>query len=313
MKISVVIPLYNKERHISRAIYSVLNQSISDFELIVVNDGSDDDSLNVVERINDHRIRIISQKNMGVSSARNTGIQNSRSDIIAFLDADDEWKPHFLQDILKLKDSYPNAGIYSTAYEKVNSNGSKETAIYSGKYQDDFEGIIDDYFLDALKNDFICSSAVAIPKNILEETGKFTVGMVSGEDREMWIRILLKYQLAFSSKIAAIYYKDSDNMATKNRINYSNSFISLSDVFYEENKNLVKPVVNFREFMTRDFITKSRYLIEEGDKKKARSILNKYKDSKFFKKKLILLYLASFLPRKIFSFLFKLKFIFKLI
>src|SRR5574344_1434815 len=100
--ISVVIPLYNKERYIERAIRSVLNQSFQDFEIIVVNDGSTDQSVTIVKDINDSRIRIINQKNGGVSSARNKGISEAKYAIVAFLDADDVWKENHLEVIVEL-------------------------------------------------------------------------------------------------------------------------------------------------------------------------------------------------------------------
>ena len=93
--ISVVIPLYNKEKYIKRAIESVLNQTFQKFEIIVVNDGSTDKSAEIVQNIKDPRIRLINQKNAGVSAARNRGIQEAKYEYIAFLDADDFWEKIF--------------------------------------------------------------------------------------------------------------------------------------------------------------------------------------------------------------------------
>src|SRR5574344_1047459 len=114
--ISVVIPLYNKERYIERALRSVLNQTFGDFEIVVVNDGSTDASVSVVEGIEDSRIRIINQKNGGVSAARNRGIEESKYDIVAFLDADDVWKENHLSVIAELIDKYPACGVFATSY-----------------------------------------------------------------------------------------------------------------------------------------------------------------------------------------------------
>ncbi len=100
--------MYNKDKHISRCIKSILNQTYQKFEVIVVNDGSTDQSLKVVEGFEDTRIRIINQKNQGVSSARNAGILNSKYDNIAFLDADDFWEEKFLDNINFLIEKYPD-------------------------------------------------------------------------------------------------------------------------------------------------------------------------------------------------------------
>ena len=105
--VSVVIPLYNKKNYIRRAIRSVMMQTIEDFEIIIIDDGSIDGSGDVVKTFLDSRIRLIRQENQGVSVARNNGVSNSRADFIAFLDADDEWLPRQLEDLLRLRKKYP--------------------------------------------------------------------------------------------------------------------------------------------------------------------------------------------------------------
>ena len=93
MKVSVIIPLYNKSQYIARTLDSVLAQTFQDYEVIVVNDGSTDDGPRIVRQYRDPRLRLVSQENRGLSGARNRGIAESRTDWVAFLDADDEWMP----------------------------------------------------------------------------------------------------------------------------------------------------------------------------------------------------------------------------
>ena len=116
--VSVVIPLLNKASHISRALDSVFAQTVQDFEIIVVEGGSTDNSPEIVRGFRDPRIRLILQdkKRPGVSAARNIGIHESRSEFIAFLDADDEWRPRFLETIIRLRQRFPDAGLYATSY-----------------------------------------------------------------------------------------------------------------------------------------------------------------------------------------------------
>ena len=100
---SIVMPLYNKEREVSTTISSILSQTFKNFELLVVNDGSTDLSVQVVEKITDIRVRIINQENAGVSAARNTGVRLALSELIVFIDADDLWHPDFLATIVALR------------------------------------------------------------------------------------------------------------------------------------------------------------------------------------------------------------------
>ena len=105
--ISVIIPLYNKEKQVAHTLESVLSQTFQRFEIVVVNDGSTDNSVAEVEKIGDSRIRLIHQKNGGVSAARNRGIEDSKYELLAFLDADDEWKPEYLEAQYNLFEKYP--------------------------------------------------------------------------------------------------------------------------------------------------------------------------------------------------------------
>ena len=121
--ISIVIPLYNKAAVICRTMESVKQQIFSDFEILIVNDGSTDDSLSVLmdflsenEAVFKNSVRLIEQENKGVSAARNQGIKEARGEIIAFLDADDEWLPDYLKTIAFLVEKYPECDIFGTAY-----------------------------------------------------------------------------------------------------------------------------------------------------------------------------------------------------
>ena len=118
-KITVVIPLYNKEKYVARALRSVLNQSFSDFELVVVDDGSTDSSVAVVKRFKDPHMRLIAQQNQGVSAARNRGVAEARSEYVAFLDADDAYKPDFLDTLWTLHQFFPNGRFFASAFEVI--------------------------------------------------------------------------------------------------------------------------------------------------------------------------------------------------
>ncbi|TXE15605.1 glycosyltransferase family 2 protein [Psychroserpens burtonensis] len=199
---SVVIPLYNKALEISYTLSSVLAQTYTDFEVIVINDGSTDDSLSLVETFNDKRIKVYTTENKGVSHARNFGIKNSSSQVIAFLDGDDLWKPHHLEDLKALFECYPNCGMYCKAYEKIYFSELVVKAIYND-IEDDFEGIVEDYFKNSLIDSIAWTSATAIPKTIFNTYGYFDESLKSGQDTDLWIRIALKETVAFSNVISA--------------------------------------------------------------------------------------------------------------
>lgn len=206
-KFSIVVPLYNKGDTVERAIRSALNQTVQDFEIIVVNDGSTDNGAAVVESIGDSRIRLIHQENQGVSAARNRGIAEARYELIAFLDADDEWLPKFLETIRRLVDRYPDCGLYATRYFLHSSLGKLQQAFVLG-LPDTFEGILENYFQIAVKSHpLVWTSATCVRKPTLSKIGGFPVGVTSGEDLLTWARIAIKNNIAYSSVCCSIYYE----------------------------------------------------------------------------------------------------------
>jgi glycosyltransferase involved in cell wall biosynthesis len=206
LAVSIVIPLYNKEREVGRAIGSVLSQTFQDFEIVVVNDGSTDGGPNIVRKIGDPRIRIIDQENAGASSARNRGIIEAKSELIAFLDADDEWKPSFLETILNLKEKFPACKVFATNYVYCAVNGKYRLPIIRGLPFRPWRGIISDYFSVAAKSDPpLWTSAVAVTKEAIYSVGRFPIGVTSGEDLLMWARLAVHYNIAYSTEPEAIF------------------------------------------------------------------------------------------------------------
>lgn len=214
--VSVVIPLYNKAKHIKITLDSVLTQTYQDFEVIVVNDGSTDGSEKVVMQYNDPRIRLINQENKGVSAARNRGIAEAKGELIAFLDADDEWLPEHLTAVVRLRNKYPECGLYATAYYVVNRKGKKFVPSFYGIPQYPWEGILSNYFRIALTSDPVWTSAAAVPKKVFAICGFFPVGIKTGEDIDMWCRIALKFPIAFSTTPNAVYHQEAENRTIMN-------------------------------------------------------------------------------------------------
>ncbi len=230
-KVSVVIPLHNKERFIERAVRSVLIQTEPDFELIVVDDGSTDGSAAVVRQIEDPRIRLVSQENRGAAHARNQGIAKARADLVAFLDADDRWLPDFLHTILCLRVRYPEAGACATAYCMCRPDGSLRSADLQALPPAPWEGLIPNYFRSAtLGEGPITASSVAIPMAILCRFDGFTVGEWWGEDTDLWGKIALQYPIAFSREIGAVYHTHiGDRVSDREQPLDDNPFIATAE------------------------------------------------------------------------------------
>ncbi|QQT53189.1 glycosyltransferase family 2 protein [Sphingobacterium multivorum] len=212
---SVVIPLYNKEISINKTLESVLGQTFSNFEVVLVNDGSTDGSLGVARSISDSRIRIIDQQNGGVSSARNKGIEEASYEWIVFLDADDLWKPNHLETINNMIIKFPDDDVFCTSFIRSTESLPVE--------QDGTISIIEDYFEEAIKYHFFWTSVTAIKKSVFSDIGVFNERLSRGEDLDLWARIGKKYRFIRSKEVTAIYVQDSDNKLsfTKTSLNKS--------------------------------------------------------------------------------------------
>lgn len=217
--VSVVMPLFNKEREVLRAINSVIGQVFDDFELIVVDDGSTDSGPKIVSSCSDPRIRMVSQANAGVSAARNLGVELARAGLIAFLDADDEWRPEFLATVLRLRTECQECAVYATSYEICRDDGSCRPAVIRGLPIDFREGILENYFkVAACSAPPLWTSAVAVTKSAIQNVGGFPLGIGSGEDLLTWARLALKYKIAYSTALLATFWEPEDVASRPGRV-----------------------------------------------------------------------------------------------
>jgi glycosyltransferase involved in cell wall biosynthesis len=200
---SVVIPLYNKEKFVAATISSVLMQTFADFELIIVNDVSTDSSLSIAQNFDDSRIRIITHPvNMGLSASRNTGIKNAASEYIAFLDADDLWKPEFLETISLLISKYPEASLFATKYEEVHHGKIVKEIHPAIPMRDD--GILN-FFSASIGKLPVSFSSICIGKEVFDSVGYFDEKITYAEDIDFYIRANNSYKLAYYNLSLAQY------------------------------------------------------------------------------------------------------------
>ncbi len=208
---SIIIPLYNKAPYVAKALHSIYNQTYKEFEVIVVNDGSKDNSAQEVETFvkknNIQNLQLINQKNQGVSTARNNGVKFAKYSYICFLDADDWWEKTFLEEMKGLIKEFPQAGIYGTSYFKVKNKRNIPANI---GVEEGFEKGIINYCKVYAKTLWmpLWTGAVVIPKKVYDEMGGFKPKLKLGEDFDLWVRIALKYPVAFLNKPLAYYNQD---------------------------------------------------------------------------------------------------------
>jgi glycosyltransferase involved in cell wall biosynthesis len=204
-QLAVVIPVYNKAAYVRRAVDSALAQTYCDFELIVVDDGSTDDSAAIVSSYSDPRIRLLRQANVGVSLARNRGVAEAQSAWVAFLDADDQWQPGFLAAIAELVHEHPDAGLAGTAYQYSDQPGAcpgAQMLIDRGFNR----GILENYFEIAPHGLPFYTSSVAVRREAFLSVGGFRP-VWGGEDPDLWLRLAIRYPVAYSTAVQVIYHR----------------------------------------------------------------------------------------------------------
>ena len=301
---TVVIPLYNKAATIERAIKSVLNQTVQDFEIVVVNDGSTDKGLEIVSKINDPRIRLIAQENQGVSAARNRGIEEAKHELIAFLDADDEWLPEFLETISELVKAHNDCDVFATGY--FQQFGNKKIRVLPIKMPDGFHGKIDNFFFLIEKFPTpIHSSAIAVRRTAILSTGGFCLGVYSGEDLLMWATLGAKYAIAYASVPMAIFNKPvgrPDMLLPRlpQKVDYvSNNLLKLL--------NTVTPpqIRPLKRFIAKWYRMRATCYLRHGLKKQALYETSRSFAIYPFDLKPLLLYMLIFLPRRIWGAIIK--------
>jgi len=198
-KISVVIPAYNNEETIARTIASVLNQTFADFELIIINDGSQDATLDIINQFEDARIKVFSYPNQGTSASRNSGISHSTGEYVSFLDADDIWLPEKLEMQLKVLQENLEAKV---AYSWIDYIDENDDFIVSGSHQS-FSGEIYEQLL--MKNFLENGSNPLIEKQALLKVGEFDKSVFGSEDWDMWLRLAYKFKFVAVPKVQILY------------------------------------------------------------------------------------------------------------
>jgi glycosyltransferase involved in cell wall biosynthesis len=215
-RVSVVVPLYNKARHVRRALDSIAAQTFRDFELIVVDDGSTDDGANLVESYGDARLRLIRQQNAGPGAARNRGVAESLGELVAFLDADDEWLPSYLARAVSTLEETGAVTVTSCYFE--HPPGESRAPMWRAR------GIVEgarQLNTDTPPNLFVRTLAYMSPcttvarADVLKKWGGFYAEdrCLYGEDAFLWMKVLLNERVAFSLEPLARFHHDASELS----------------------------------------------------------------------------------------------------
>lgn len=196
--VSVVIPTYNRANLLPDAIDSVFAQTYRNWKLIIVDDGSTDDTREVVQRYSCQRLRYIHQSQAGVAAARNRGIRVSEGRYIAFLDSDDVWYPNKLTEQIELIRKYPDTGMVGGGCIKVDEHGH---TIGKANIPPVHIPLSDFHVYCAIPGS---TSNVLVKRQIFNEVGTFDKGLPATEDRDMWIRIARNYPVRAVPKVTLV-------------------------------------------------------------------------------------------------------------
>lgn len=281
--ISVIIPLYNKEREIGATLRSVLAQTRQPQEIVIVDDGSTDRSAAIVRSIASPLVRLVEQPNAGECAARNRAIAESTGDYIALLDADDQWQPGFLAEIEAMIREFPGCGVYCTAFNIVSHDGRFPARTPERR------GVVENFFRDSAHRYIAIPSASCIPRRVFDAVGGFPEGMKIAGDLYMWIKIARRFPVCFSPEPLADYSRVASNRSaatyTPERTAYS--FEELYDPAAPEEE---------REFIARAALGKALILSAKGGTAEAARAIRTFSYTKTYRRTLHKVRLLNALP-----------------
>ena len=204
-KVSVIIPTFNREKFITKAIDSVMAQTYQDFEIIVLDDGSTDNTRELLGRYND-RVKYFYQENRGIASARNEAIKRSSGDYIAFLDSDDYWIREKLEKQIQVFNQHQEYGMVASCCSSIRLDGSFREKNRPGKSG----WVLEDLF----RKNFIRTSSAMIKRECLDQVGLFDESFRECEEYDLWLRIAARYPIGFINESLAVYVDNAEGIST---------------------------------------------------------------------------------------------------
>ena len=263
------MPVYNGERYISEAIESVLSQTYQNFELIIVNDGSTDNSKAVIAPyLGDSRIRYFEQCNAGVAAARNAAIKESQGELIGFLDQDDYWYINKLKIQIEYLERNQDISLVYSDYEIIDEINNK------------IEKVSDNVSFDLSESDFVSLFSknrigiltVLTYKRCILSSGQFNENLKGTDDYELWLKIALQYKLAYQAEVLAAYRWHGNNTSNNELKMFIFEAMALDNIIREHffsTKSLSRTIIRKRFFVIYKKIGDLAFKINK-DRKKGR-------------------------------------------
>ncbi len=295
---SVIIPAYNKARTLPATVESIFKQTMADYEIIIVDDGSTDDFLAAVEPLKaDPRVRIIRQQNGGVSAARNTGIEAATRPFLCFLDADDEWYPNHLAVLEEMIGCFPDAGIYCTAYHVSHASGlvieNQAYFLQEGTF------LVKDYFAYTEKlggKTFMHMVACCVPRTAALEIGGFQRGVKIGEDTDFTLRIAAYYDVVLNNTITSVYHREESTATKDVSIAFDWYFAKREPQLLADERISAEERMYIQRFLERYRIHKCRHYLLYGERKKAIEVYKELKPDPVLRKERCITALYMLVP-----------------
>ena len=297
MRFSVIIPAYNSEKFIQRSITSILNQTFSDFEIIVINDGSKDATYEKAKSITDERLIVIDKENEGVSVARNTGIRKASGEFICFLDADDEYLPEHLAHLEKLINDNPSKSFFATRFcismrDDINNVIVPDTT-GTVVYYDDF--VHETY----THSEMIWTGCICIRKEMFEKYGLFEPGVKLGEDVDMWKRVYVHTGVVYSDNVTVKRNRDGSEATKQYHRNFVADRLKRLPMFLNDDTISQKVKESLKTEYELSKLSVARSFLFIGEKKKAKEQLKEIDKSRIPKKRLYVTYICFLVPSPI--------------
>jgi glycosyltransferase involved in cell wall biosynthesis len=273
-KVSVIIPTYQRANIVSQAIKSVLAQTYQDYEIIVVNDGSTDNTPEALGQFG-NEIKIIHQTNQGLSAARNTGIRASQGDYIAFLDDDDLWETHKLETQIPILESQHKIGlIYSDMFFFSGQD------LLPGSYNTSYPTPPIQLLWNLFYQNYIPVPTVVVRRECLDEVGLFDETLTSCEDYDLWLRIIAKFPIHFVNDLLA-RYRLSENSMSQNIERMIFNCLRVKEKALNNNPQLQQfPLYYLDRCYYIYYLELTRVYIQQGEQEKAHQVLCRYRQAR---------------------------------